>query len=538
MDPSSSIISNINLNDPNQSRPRFPLDRVNSFRQPGASASGLELLLLISSLMFLVLLAIALATGLYFVHRRRRGIRSSRHAAFSHQTFKPPSTSHPAKLHKRQAPRSSFLPQNLAGHSSGLNRKGRASDGIMSAHWTSARRSEPLKVAGRRAANGSQQLITEGSSSDADGNSWPADSLTRWEAEHQLTDAHLYGLPYSSRQYSRRKIPDIDRPSIVRHPNELGVPYSFQRSRRSPIQMDEFEPSHRPELWRTKSWTSGRRRIMHPGRRQTQENAPLNSFGAESSRPKTVEGNKFWTPNLMGEANRVSFAMPPRWTSFQRPTDSSDNGSGSGRDEDGEGSSLVVNRRPRLIVRSIEDSYITKISETERQEWMSRDNRQPLSLNEWRSMQPKFPRPDSNSAGEQDEPQADDEHESTTVGGMGNLRSLSEIDISFARQMGPTDQSGPQQQANQPDRTGESANDSSQRSTADLGGLKEESGGSQAKETSSAKQPIESPDLIVSPEYEVEGDSFDRLRNLGRKIQLRSDLRSKSSSPGDSVSYV
>uniref|UniRef100_A0A6G1SLP7 ZP domain-containing protein n=1 Tax=Aceria tosichella TaxID=561515 RepID=A0A6G1SLP7_9ACAR len=97
--------------------------------------------------------------------------------------------------------------------------------------------------------------------------------------------------------------------------------------------------------------------------------------------------------------------------------------------------------RPKLILKSIEDSFVTNLTEIYGQEYKKRDTTRPLSLAEWRSRQPMRRGPAPGEPGgaptnheHAGESQPDDVMEHGTMG-QTNLRSLTELDVNFAKSM-------------------------------------------------------------------------------------------------------
>lgn len=96
-------------------------------------------------------------------------------------------------------------------------------------------------------------------------------------------------------------------------------------------------------------------------------------------------------------------------------------------------------RRPRLILKSIEDSFVTNLTEIYEQEYKKRDNTRPLSLVEWSLRQPnQFKANAANSKNCQVDVNYDDdedEHGQLGQSSQTNLRSLTELDVNFAKSL-------------------------------------------------------------------------------------------------------
>lgn len=227
--------------------------------------------------------------------------------------------------------------------------------------------------------------------------------------------------------------------------------------------------------------------------------------------------------------------------------------------------------KPKILLKSIEDSYITNFTEIHEQEYMKRDTMRPLSMAAWRAVQPPTSKPNAHkdaymearydedrSGSERDREQEEEEEEQRYPSAQTNLRSLTELDVNFARlpesgksSLRPTvsmdhvlklglsgvegqasrpkmaqqaqgfEQSGvgahpPERSNSVPDVGASSQADESMRATGQRLGPNQSS--------SSALARPQSPDLILSPDYD-----YDRL-------ELKST--DSPSSTHNSVSYV
>lgn len=568
--PGSSTIGSPNLSSQDSNgrsnfiqRHRTIQDRNNNLmrpigQMPNSTSSGLELLLLISSLMFLVLLALALATGLYCIQRRRRRFpdpsSDSNNAATSYiKSRYKLSNSNDSRISDQQRIGSPYrLPITYAHmnahHGHTHRRELPVNDITSSSHWLGARHMEPSKVTGRRAINklvntntNTKQSNDQNSSSDADGSSWLPDqvfskaSLPRWAPEYRLPDAQLHNGPRG--RYG------MD--NLTRYPM-------------SPIRIEQNWQTQtldqNGDLWRAKSLTSDRRRALNGnrGRRVPMVTGDINSvafgsFVGESTDKVTSKHslNPAWTSQDI--TSRVSFAMPSRWKAKHGDSREPVSASSSEREIDETepdsiqdraailGRRQATGRRPRLVVQRIEDAYITRFSEIESQDWRMRDNREPLSLRDWRAMQPNMSskRRDGNEDNQgkvvsDEEGEGEEDIGDSPSSILGNLRSLSEIDVSFARQDGTTTKG---------DKSTEETVTTNNQFRANSDNTKTVDTSKEKAIKGAEYERIESPDLIISPEYDVDDGSFDRLRDLSSKIKLRQEQR-KPTSPDNSVSYV
>lgn len=226
------------------------------------------------------------------------------------------------------------------------------------------------------------------------------------------------------------------------------------------------------------------------------------------------------------------------------------------------------NDPPRLVVKSIEDSFIKKFTEIESQEYMSRDTRQVLSLAEWRkcladanaiasnqqehnivtkpnSKLERGREDDDDGSLKDDESWRDSGEASGSNLATTQLRSLSEVDISFAKPPAASNQNT----VNRKVKDGAPFTDldkekTKQNSSSDSQTDKK----SKANDTKGdSTETINSPDLIISPEYKVDDDSYQRVRQL--QLRSRSDddnmtatnqngHQARVDSPSNSVSYV
>lgn len=226
---------------------------------------------------------------------------------------------------------------------------------------------------------------------------------------------------------------------------------------------------------------------------------------------------------------------------------------------------------PRLVVKSIEDSFIKKFTEIESQEYMSRDSRQVLSLAEWRQclakanaiasnqqgqkMEPNEPEKRRIAADSQDEEDNMNDHDDDSWQDSGeldgsnlaHLRSLSEVDISFAKPAAMSNQNTAKRKGIDKNPASNNVADSQLRREATL----ENRPNIESRDDGPSTDPIDtanSPDLIISPEYKVDDDSYHQVRQLRLRSQNnnnddrtgtnRAGHHSRVDSPSNSVSYV
>lgn len=194
---------------------------------------------------------------------------------------------------------------------------------------------------------------------------------------------------------------------------------------------------------------------------------------------------------------------------------------------------LPRKRAPKLYLKSIEDSYITKLTEIHEQEYMKRDTTRPLGLAEWRkfSLAPKKAAShfDNQSSASSSNTELDDDSGRQQVFnsvGQTNLRSLTELDVNFARSLlRPSGRKSPAaslRTARSLDRLADrdrlSANEPS-RPASEVCEARERSS-SNPEVGVHPRAPSCSPDLILSPDY-------DHAR-----------LELSGPTPGNTVSYV
>lgn len=119
-------------------------------------------------------------------------------------------------------------------------------------------------------------------------------------------------------------------------------------------------------------------------------------------------------------------------------------------------SEVLMHDKPisNIVLKSIEDAYITKFTEIYEQEYMKRDSTRPLAFNEWRAMQPRgnIVGRDNNESESSESvgvsgggggklvsahttSDEDDEEQRYQSTGATNLRSLTELDVNFAKSM-------------------------------------------------------------------------------------------------------
>lgn len=585
------------------------------------AGSGLELLLLISSLMFLVLLALALITSYYCFQRRRRRHVSSRAALAPHTSGHFVSTggySNPGLHSSQDSIQHHYNNQQYQHQQHQQNRK---LNSRLNSFWTPGPEAPVMQGRSTLAHSGQQQALID----QLIQANWPVEGrqaqrvpgthishlgaakLTRWPPEAQLVEAHLRAqaqgppqvpgyAPYQSMQRQPRHTkggPDQVPYALVEPRYQQQGPRSQDRSgfaannRRSHQQLyyangkQEELPAgeHRDSsqrqvageaggsLWRTKSWISERTR--------SSEERHLTEAWANSVSSGSCQGSSSFKgrPQKADEQqagaqsqHRVSFAArsgPPLSPSNETESPFSEDSDEYCQEAalTGHQGPMSPESPPRLLVKSIEDSYIRKLTEIESQEYLSRDSRQSLSLAEWRALiaekQRNFERrSDTKTKGPEVQAgeiqinvrsrqnESLDDYESWPDSGdasgsnLANLRSLSEVDISFARPAGALSQ---QRDSETFKRAGSNSLSSGSSTNEAKPGAKEQSADTQVKEVpggasepAQAPKPLEtdSPDLILSPDYRLDDESFQQARRL----QLRPQTGAKS--PDGSVSYV
>lgn len=197
-------------------------------------------------------------------------------------------------------------------------------------------------------------------------------------------------------------------------------------------------------------------------------------------------------------------------------------------------------RPPKLYLKSIEDSYITKLTEIHEQEFMKRDNTRPLSMAEWRKISVNSRKPTDLGSQSVSVSASSAESSSGSLGnvvvsddisgqqrmfnstGRSNLRSLTELDVNFARSLlRPANRKSPApslRAARSLDRLASRPREfSSGRSSRPASESRDRSNSDPEVR---CEQRSSSPDLILSPDYE-----HARLELAGP-------------TPGNTVSYV
>lgn len=612
--------------------------------------SGLELLLLISSLMFLVLLGLAFVTSYYCLQRRRRSRLDSSRSSLAPNTsghFVP--TGYSSSHHHRQQPHSlhghhihQYNKQQQPQAPVVEGRAGAKSNQLLDAasYWT------PASVVGRGqmeqqhyhaqwfpnpvvqiesakvATGGRNQFRGLISTNQQQPNQV---RLSRWPPEPELVEAHLRGLVAAPRRprppkhaiSATEQVPyTLVEPRQARHvvrtPRQvapaLQEPESSDSSEsiepgaegnQTPGQLSQpFASSNHShdtaadhQLWRTKSWISerGLERAVPPSRarppralatftqdQEADEYAIAPSLSFNNRHQKQEQFHQFYPATLNSQLppNRVSFARSRQLDSRQSRGSGSQATSTSRSyttlDDTVAPNSAPTTNAPRILIKSIEDSYIRKLTEIDTNDYLSRDSRQPLSLAQWRDLIAKnqhqqehhHQRQRADSQEHIDSWRADSTAE-TSGSNLANLRSLSEIDISFAKSALADQPSNRQQgghlatQAPHNRREGSQANDERDTTQTTTTTPVEEANKSVNEHCVSTDEMsdeinrkirsadgldsdhvAESPDLILSPEYQVDDDSYKRARKLQLRIPRQGPSQCCESPGNNSVSYV
>lgn len=186
------------------------------------------------------------------------------------------------------------------------------------------------------------------------------------------------------------------------------------------LQADSSQPNGR----HLDGWQSLSRRHQH--QQQQVRLVPVQARRSSSSaRPRQM-------PKVPGPAlarpKPLEFQRDHRlntWADEQRTSASSSSSSSSDNEielNNNDSNHLAANKQPRLYLKSIEDSFITNVTEIHEQEYEKRDSRMALSWAQWRARQPV----DQQTGGRHHD---DDPYPSNQA----NLRSLTELDVNFAK---------------------------------------------------------------------------------------------------------
>lgn len=228
----------------------------------------------------------------------------------------------------------------------------------------------------------------------------------------------------------------------------------------------------------------------------------LSSVGQRGALDDLEPGEDFSSPGILVGGRRINSKPEIRYKYQQQSKYTSTN-------ENKDQFELNNNSEaePKLVLKSIEDSYITNYTEISEQEYMKRDSRKPLSLAEWRSLR----RQSTTNASDQSTSSSEKDLRSVGLSDQdekvrNNLRSLTEVDVNFARSM-----------AGQSDKLADNK-----------------------AELEAGKQ-TESPDLILSPDYDhgEQDESAKAPESKAKEQPQRLELiRGADSESHNSVSYV
>ena len=308
-----------------------------------------------------------------------------------------------------------------------------------------------------------------------------------------------------------------------------------------------------PSLWRAKSLSS-----VQAGEPRTWQRDNTRAGGTLSRHELFLQGNGKQRLCLRGGEPAARQLGRFRQESDERPELSSE--SETAERASGAGSSNInaigagqPPRESKILLKSIEDSYITNFTEIHEQEYMKRDSRRPLNLAEWRrAIQLGGPRAASRGGGSS-------ESESGSGGGSGgdsdgfasereqedeaeryqsaqtNLRSLTELDVNFAKSLLMPARPSRSLAGSSSSGSGSDSGDGNTNRSAgrQADAPKADEGDSAASRGAELRAPTEavqataterpqSPDLILSPDYD-----YSRL-----------ELGGSSSPANNSVSYV
>lgn len=518
--------------------------------------SSIELLFLISTLMFLVLLALGL-TASYYCFRRHANRRSTERASAilkRKRRYVSPSNLLSAHQAAAAAAAAANAPSNMQHHYYPGGQQPSSPDSDLSAR--------SLLAAGHYAPTPARYALNRAFVPDQ-----PKPKQYAAISSHPTYKQQVIGrrgeTAYAQPGYPQPHYLATHRRSSQFSPMVSGYATGRAGKERWPLYLinnaeESNNASQSLSLSRAKSLSS----VNHPA---LQRQWAAATGGRRGGQPATVSracGPVRWSSEADDRASTIRVSNSQRRHRKQSPaTDALGKSdkldlemNNNNNDTDHVEYLAVKHHKPKLVLKSIEDSFITNVTEIHEQEYTKRDSLRPLDLAEWRSMQPQVmkkrhrKRSSSTSdnsgvddllpsppllSGEQGRKVASGEDEDFYLSeANANLRSLTELDVNFARSLlaGPS-LAPPPQQTTDFLRPAVSADQLAQSDYATPTSLAASRQGERrassvpevAVERDSSRPLSESPDLILSPEYDCS------------RLEL---ARPKSSLSQNSVSYV
>ena len=491
---------------PSSPSPLFPLAPTATANSAGLldGLSSVELLLLISSLMFLVLLALGLAAGyLCLSSSRRRRERTRQH---QRQLY---------KSHRHQH-RPFVVPKSLGG----APPAGPASSLY---NWPVSYEQQQQQLTGagggQQAAQVQQQTVRCAAPSLS-----PADDATSDMSARVLLPPQQNPSSLGRRQH-RQLIEEMRRQQQQQRPQVLGrretnthqhYQASLGRRRQQPQQQQQYFNEAFDEL----ELDSDNTESSPQGRRGQQLRAHSMQALAGGQPPQPLRVRQ-WSQAANGSLEPGGPSLLARQARHDYQADASP----------------PVPHKPRLLLQSIDDTFITKVTEVHEQEWMKRDEMdKPLGWPQWAAASARASRRRRRDRDGEHEPSsiesADNERRQTDDEGQrhkSKLRSLTELDVNFAKSLRRTLPKASEAEAEVAKRPAGAT-----------------SGAQQQAALSS-----ESADLVISPEYDCPTESLQQQQQqqqeAGSKrleapppphgLRLNTG-RSPSADSHESISYV
>lgn len=195
--------------------------------------------------------------------------------------------------------------------------------------------------------------------------------------------------------------------------------------------------------------------------------------------------------------------------------------------------------KPRLILKSIDDTFITNVTEIHEQEYMKSDAMgKPMSWADWAAASNAAARRSrlGQTRGQQREEETDEDDAEACGFHQANLRSLTELDVNFAKSL---------QRSRSDDRLGQMTTDGASE-VMDGGSKKRRLGEANDKEQTNGEQQESMVDLVISPEYDCPETTATSSSAPEPKEEMATDTaglrltsgRPPSTQSRESISYV
>lgn len=429
--------------------------------------SSIELLFLISSLMFIVLMALGLTASYYCFRRRRRLQRQQTASSMlravhrKHAYAGPNLPAHHHRVIRQVQPTQQS--QYFGGGANEIRAPMTGSSSGRHAHYTAA--TQPLSSAS------SPDSDLSGRGHLLHGQYARRNQALDFGAGLRLSkpkpEATTYATPVGGRR-NEATTNTIERPSVIGRANQqlrrhLAPTISGKRPRQQPnisqwrllppttiAAKNGAQSAQRCQVYQVPSASFARTRSFVDVNESCKAFDNPDQRGLFEGEPNYRSLSRQHEHKLRQQRAQIQKQQPylVKSTAGQEASSDDEDDNNNRPSATGGGDTQSNRKAPRLVLKSIDDAYITNITEIVEQEYMERDSTRPLGWSEWRRAASEAARKRHKCKGEEETsrsmtdtssdeldlgPSNDNNRTDTLASAAGAMRSLTEVDVDFTR---------------------------------------------------------------------------------------------------------